>query len=725
MNETRQDRQASRGVLLCSAAFFALCALCSALLGRGLWPALLVCCCAACLLAALALMAWHGRYRAAALGLALGLLCCGAHALLRWAPAWALADRVGVCRVAVSEEAVGYGGYGVVWGRLLEADGAKAGFPVKLYVQDGSPHYQPGDLLTVEGLLRKAPAEPGAGLVQRGVFLTLRQTGSLTVEDNGAATVLTRLRRLCAAIRENIGRMLPGEEGALLTALLTGDDRDCSDGLLAALSATGLRHIISVSGLHLSVLAGFLIKILGRRTGVFLALPVVFTYAALVGFPASAVRAAVMQGFVLLAFLLKRDNDSPTALGAAGLVLCAFNPGASLSAGLLLSFAATGGILWAAGPVSARLTARKPKNPLLARLQRYGANTLAVSLAATACTLPITLLYFGSASLLSLPLNLLCLWAVSLSLLLGVGALCLTAVLPAAAPVCGWLLQWPLRYLTGLVSAVGSQPWATGRASLYWALAAGALLLTVALLRRGRGRWAACCLGLLCLCVGLSALESRLVTRVAVGDGGGGPVIALRSGGQTAYIGGGASDYAAGTFIRAEQARAGRGDSAFLLLCGGDWRQTGGAGEALRAAGAPAVTLPEGVFFQSDDSAPALCYTEGGSLSLGGLTVTLLPAGDACLCGVTGRGLSLLSLCGTEPWAAVSALAETPAAAEVLVLDERWVDAPAALGRVCALTGARALVLADGGFAPPPLRLCTLPVLALTDCGTVTLETVR
>ena len=725
MDETRRNGQAPRAVLLCSAAFFCVCALCAALLARGLWPALLGGGLFACALAVPALLLREGRYRAVACGLILGALCCTAHGLLAWRPALALAGRSGVCRVAVTEEARGYGGYGVVWGRLLTLDGVSSGARVKLYVRDGSPDWAPGDLLTLEGSVREAPRAPRAGMLQRGVLLTVRQTGALRGEENGAATPLTRLRRLSAALRGVLSRMLSGDEMGLLLAMLTGDSSACSAGFLRALGAAGLRHVIAVSGLHLSILAGFLVRVLGRRAGSWAALPVVFTYAALAGFPASAVRAAVMQGFVLAAFLLRRENDSPTALGVSLLLLCALNPAAALSAGLQLSFAATAGILWAAGPLAARLNARAPRHAFAAGLRRYLGNTLAVTLAATAFTLPVTLLQFGSASLLSLPMNLLCLWAISLALLLGVAGAVVTALIPAAGAVCGFFAYWPLRWLTLLIGAAGRLPWAAARASLYLVLAAAGLLLLLALLRRGaalRGT-AALCLGLLCLCVGLSSLETRLVTRIDVGDAGGAPIIALRSGGETAFVGAGASDAAAGTLIRAEMARAAAAHSAFLLTTGAGWRQTGGLREALAAAGAARLYLPAGA--KADDSAAALCYTESGNLTLGGLTVSLRPVGTGSLCLISDGAPRLLSLCGLEPWAACAALAETPPRVPLLLIDEPWQQAPEALGRVCALTGARAIVLADGGFSAPPARLCGLPVLALSETGTISLETVR
>lgn len=725
MENTRQDRQAPRVVLLCAAAFFCVCAGFTLLLARGLWPALLICGIAAFALGGMVLLLWRGRYTAAAVGLLLGLLCCGVHGLLFWQPAQRLAGESGECRVALTDYAVGHGGWGTAWGRLVSVNGTDTNVRVKVYLRDGSPEYAPGNLLRFEGTIRAASVELSDGLLQRGVYLTINQTGTLSCEEDGAVTLSMRIRRLAGAIREKISLLLTGDEAGLLSALLTGDENGCSSTFLAALTAAGLRHIIAVSGLHLAILAGFLIRVLGRRAGVWLALPSVFIYAAVAGFPASALRAAVMQGFVLAAFLLRRENDSPTALSVALLLLCAWNPFFALSASLLLSFSATAGILWLYPGLSVRLMKKQPTHPLLRRLYRYFSDTLAVSLAATICTLPVTLLWFGGVSLIAVPMNLLCLWAVSLSLLLGIGALCLTALLPAAAPAAGFLLQWPLRYLTAVIGAAGRLPFASARASLYLALGAATLLLMILLLRRDIRRVLPLTAAALCLCFVFSALENRWITSVEVSGEEGAVMLALHSGGEIAFVGCGASDYAASAFIREAMARRGAGESAFLLATDGTWRQIGGARGAAEASRTPALTVPAGVYPDIGDSASVLWYTENGSLSLGRLTVCLLPDGESPLCMVSGAGISLLSLCGAEPWDGLTALAETSVKVRLLVIDGKWAKAPAALSRVCVLTGAEMLIYSDDGWNAPPDHLCGLPVIPLSAAKTVILETMR
>lgn len=712
-------------MLLCSAAFFCVCAAFSVLLKLGLWPALLWCGIGAFLLGAAALLLCGGRFMAVTAGLLFGLICCGAHGFLSWQPAQELSGAAGECRVALTDYAEGRGGWGAAWGTLRSVGGSEADCRVKVLLQDGSPEYRPGDLLVFDGKIRAASVSVGDGLLQQGVFVTVRQTGPVECRNNGASTVFTRLRRLAGEIRARISLLLTGDEAGLMTALLTGDESGCSASLLAALNTTGLRHATSVSGLHLSILAAFLIRVLGKRAGVWLALPTVVTYAAIAGFPASAVRAAVMQGFVLAAFLMKRDNDSSTALSASLLLLCAINPFSSVSASLLLSFSATAGILWLYPGLARRLSKRRPQTALPAHLYRYAADTLAVSLSAMVCTLPVSLLWFGSASLIAVPMNILCLWAVSLSMLLGIAAVCVSALIPAAASAAAWILYWPLRYLTTLIGAAGRLPFAAAKASLYLALGTAALFLLLLLLRKGEKKGLVAGGLALCLCFALSALENRLTTAVDISGEGGAVMLALHSRGENALVGGGGSDEASARFIRETAVRRGGGTCEFLLAAGSGWRQTGGIRGALEAARPEELMLPSGTPPPEGDRDNAVWYTDAGSIRLGELTVSLLPVDNACCCHISGAGMSLLSVCGAEPWAVLSAISGTRLKASVLVIDGGWKDAPAALRRLCAFTGAETLILSDDAWSYAPDTIYGIPVVSLYEAKTVMLETMR
>ena len=93
--------------------------------------------------------------------------------------------------------------------------------------------------------------------------------------------------------------------------------------LAACLSLTGLSHVVSVSGMHVSLLFGVLLALCRRRRAltVLLSVPLLTFFAAMLGFTPSVTRAVVMNTIVLCAPLAGREEDQPTTLGFALLVI--------------------------------------------------------------------------------------------------------------------------------------------------------------------------------------------------------------------------------------------------------------------------------------------------------------------------------------------------------------------------------------------------------------------
>ena len=124
-----------------------------------------------------------------------------------------------------------------------------------------------------------------------------------------------------------------------MRALLIGDKSNFSDSFSEQVADTGVSHIFAVSGMHLSFfVSAILVFGRNRRWVCALAIAAAFLFAAVTGFSASVVRAAVMQTSVLTAPLFRRENDSLTSLSASLLLLLCGNPYAVADVGLQLSF---------------------------------------------------------------------------------------------------------------------------------------------------------------------------------------------------------------------------------------------------------------------------------------------------------------------------------------------------------------------------------------------------
>lgn len=295
---------------------------------------------------------------------------------------------------------------------------------------------------------------------------------------------LTRLRD---HIDRSVRRVLPEPHGALLSAILVGKRSSLPGDLRDDFLASGLIHVVAISGFNITLvalgvrrLAGWLIG----RYSVLLAMLALPLYAALAGGEPSVVRATLMGELILLAWLLGRDTDALTALAAAALAIVLVDPSALADVGFQLSFAGTLGLVVIAPGLSEWLRAR-------ARLPRLAAEPLAVTATASLMVTPIIAHTFERLQLAAIPANLLALAAPVWIMVTGAPV----AVWAAAGWPFGELLAWaawvPLEYLIQAARLAAALPGASvpipgfslGHAAAVYA----ALALLVAL--AGRQPW--------------------------------------------------------------------------------------------------------------------------------------------------------------------------------------------------------------------------------------------
>ena len=316
----QKGRQPRR--LLCFSAAFFMMALTFSLLfsnGTDLIQVSLLTAAGACALSALALFLLREDFPlflSLFVGLLAGVLWCSGYALLIWQPAQNYDGVVGTVRLELTEYPESKESYGVAYGVITQLNGESCRLKVKAYLTDGSPEYAPGDVLLFEGQFKAVQREHSKNLLQEGIYLTISQKSDETVTAQGAMTVLRRARILSHRISLKIRTLLPGDEGALLAALLSGERDGFSNDFDRALTASGTRHITAVSGLHVTILAGMLMSLLGKKAGLLASVPVTVLYAAIVGFSPSVVRAAVLLVFWAVSFWFRLEKDSLTAFAA-------------------------------------------------------------------------------------------------------------------------------------------------------------------------------------------------------------------------------------------------------------------------------------------------------------------------------------------------------------------------------------------------------------------------
>jgi competence protein ComEC len=218
------------------------------------------------------------------------------------------------------------------------------------------------------------------------------------------------------------------ESGSVLQALLLGERGRLEPETNASLQASGLFHLIAISGAHIAVFTFLLFSILRlvrlphRPASILLIFFLIF-YAYLVEGRASVLRAVIMTVLFLVGKLLWRDVRLLNTISLSAFVLLLLNPASLWDAGFQLTFAATLSLILFVPPLLRRL----PRLPL--RLSEL----FAFSLAAHLGTAPFLASAFHRVTFSGLVLNLAAVPLMSLIMAAGYAFLPLAFIHPALA----------------------------------------------------------------------------------------------------------------------------------------------------------------------------------------------------------------------------------------------------------------------------------------------------
>lgn len=259
-------------------------------------------------------------------------------------------------------------------------------------------------------------------------------------------------------LREKIINYLPDERGALLCGMLLGGSAGLPDEAREAFAANGLAHLLSVSGTHFALLAGFLLLLLRplpvklRKICVLLLL---CGYAVLCGVKPPIMRALCMSSVLLLG---GSGSARGNLLCLTCLMLLCFRPAWLLDVGFQLSFGAVAGLIW---------LYPKLKNYFCAYSPTLLGEAMALTTAAQLAVLPLLVAYFNQVPLLSLVSNILLVPVLELATLLTMLGVVLDCAVPCGETLvtwAGWLVRQVLvqaKLLAGLpfsTVTIGSLP---------------------------------------------------------------------------------------------------------------------------------------------------------------------------------------------------------------------------------------------------------------------------
>ena len=388
-----------------------------------------------------------------------------------------------------------------------------------------------------------------AYLASQGIFLegwTQEPVEALATPHG--SRILAAVFRVRALLLQRIDAAMPAAEAGLLKATVLGDRSGLTPEMNRAFLDSGTFHILAISGLNVSLLAGGLFAMLrlaraSPRLAACASAILVTFYAALAGASASVIRAAVMADVYLLAIVLDRRADLLNSLALSALAILWWNPRFLQDVGFQLTFLATLGIILVVPRCERGLAS-------VWRPLRWVIESVAITVAATAITLPILATTFNRVSPAGLLANIPIVPLSGLITGLGTAACALFLLIPAGVTGLNQVNGWLVDLLFGLARWFADWPWSSVRvftptgAMLVTYYAAVAMLLWAfpvvpAMGGRGRSRrWAAwgavaCCLGL-----GGEALwllyppEKGAAVRVTFLDVGQGEAIFLEAPGQ-------------------------------------------------------------------------------------------------------------------------------------------------------------------------------------------------
>lgn len=619
-------------------------------------------------------------YQIARRGLALAL---GGMLALGWAGVYdrlfrtPAEERIGD-ETALSGEVVTYpsstsiGGYSVT----VHLDGGFFAPDALAYGPADWSELKPGDRLSCTARIKssaRAYGDETTYYTAKGVYLIAYCNDGAEVTP--AHSVPFRLwPTVCAhKLREGIYAAFDKTVAPIAAAVTLGDKTGLDGTLYSAFSRAGLAYALAVSGFHISFLPGMVLALCGRNRRVGLVMiPLLVFYAIMAGATPSAFRAVIMQSALLFAPIARREEDAPSALALALMVLLIQNPFAAASVGLQLSFASVAGILlvseplyrWMYRPLKVRRPGKDEQVKLI--LWEIGRTVLAgasVSLGALLFTVPLTVLYFRQIPLLSPLSGVLALWALSLlmvcALILGTLAVFLpapAAILGTAAGVLGHYARW-VALLLGKISFASLST--DSRYCLIW-LAAVYLALAAAFLGKERPKRPWLPVGalvlLLCAAIGLGRLETDAaqltVTALDVGQGSS---TALVSGGRTALVDcGGSGSRSAGDVAADWFAAQGRVRLDLLVLTHFDSDHINGVEQLLYRMEVAQIAAPAGGADPEDVArlldmaeragARVITVDETKYLTLGEAGLTLFPPFN----GGTSNEAGLFALCSVD-----------------------------------------------------------------------------
>ena len=345
-----------------------------------------------------------------------------------------------------------------------------------IFYDDPKLDFQYGDRLSINGKI-VLPPDAGNGFSYREYLARSGITAMINNPDVSllpgfsgmpAKAVVYRLRK---TLVDQVLRLFPGPEGALMAGILLGDESKITSDVDRAFQKTGTAHIIAISGANFTLLTWILLHIIRRLIphwwAPLIMIPFIWFYTDLVGGNSAVVRAALMCGLSIVGLSIGRRGNGINNLALTSAVMALWNPLVIYDLGFQLSVTATLGILLFSEPLCNLV--RKIISKLLPKISEGTLTTVVssmnelclMSFSAQVYTLWVSAQAFGRISLIAPLANFLIAPFQSLIMIGGFVVLLLSFIFYPFGAAAAWLV-WTAPALTiRIVEHCAAVTWGT------------------------------------------------------------------------------------------------------------------------------------------------------------------------------------------------------------------------------------------------------------------------
>lgn len=441
---------------------------------------------------------------------------------------------------------------------------------VRVSLMEAAPNLRPGDAIRLKATLGPPamPALPGGYDFARAAWFAgiggvgYSRNAPEILPDVGTVPASLRFlalaQRLRQAIGERITTALPGETGAIATALITGERGGISDETTQAFRDAGLVHILSISGLHMVIMAGavfFAIRLfLAAIPAIALRYPIkkwaagaailgALGYLLISGNSFPTIRAWITISIAFGAIIIDRPALALRNVALAALFLLALVPECLFDAGFQMSFAAVVALVAAYEAIRDRAEARGDDGGrrfgLVLGFVLFLGGIVLTTVIASLAVAPFSAFHFHTSQQFAVLANLI---AVPIcNFIVMPAALATLAAMPLgleAGPL--WVMEQGIGIMVWCAYAVSRLPGAVGRIPAIPELAFGLMLAGGLWLCLWRTRWRL--LGLGAIAAGLALAPTMQRPDILVGNDA--QLVAIRSAdGRLTAMAGSYSDY--------------------------------------------------------------------------------------------------------------------------------------------------------------------------------------